>query len=292
MMRGLPASGKTTLAKQIMEQGGNYCRVNKDSLRKMLHFSKFTPANEGVVNDIEAEIVRKLLEKGKNVIIDDTNLTKKHEERWSGIANECNAKFNINKLKTPMDECIQRDAFRGEDSVGEHVIRSFSLVLGNFPASKFVICDLDGTLCDVQHRLHYVKKEKPEWKNFYSLMHADPLKEKTRDMILDIVKEDHHKIIFMSGRPDTYRKETEEWLNKNVPEMMTDENFGCILMRRDTDKRSDVEVKQSLYDRHLSKYTVTHVFDDRGVVIDGVWKPLVESDKIRELVEVDRWEEP
>ena len=272
-----------------MSEGGNYCRVNKDSLRSMLHFSKFTPENEGVVNDIEIEIVRKLLAKGKNVIIDDTNLTKKHEQRWEGVANECNSRFNVHVMKTPMEECIVRDKNR-ENSVGEQVIKELAFVWGKYPISKLVICDLDGTLCNLKHRVRYL--DDGDWKSFYSLIHADTLKEETRDAVLDIINDyDNHKVVFVSGRPETYRKETEDWLKKNVPELMTEENFACLFMRREHDKRSDVEVKQQIYDKYLSKYTITHSFDDRGRVIDGVWKPLEKEGKIGKVVEVDRWDE-
>ena len=39
IMRGQPASGKSTKAKEIFEKDGNAIRLNKDLLRKMLHFN-------------------------------------------------------------------------------------------------------------------------------------------------------------------------------------------------------------------------------------------------------------
>ena len=37
MLSGLPASGKTTKARELMVEYGNAVRVNKDDLRDMLH---------------------------------------------------------------------------------------------------------------------------------------------------------------------------------------------------------------------------------------------------------------
>jgi tRNA uridine 5-carbamoylmethylation protein Kti12 len=45
-MKGLPACGKSTKAEEIIRNAGNTVRINKDLLRTMLHFDKFTHVNE------------------------------------------------------------------------------------------------------------------------------------------------------------------------------------------------------------------------------------------------------
>lgn len=33
---------------------------------------------------------------------------------------------------------------------------------------KAIIVDLDGTLCNAEHRKHYVEAKKKDWKSFYN----------------------------------------------------------------------------------------------------------------------------
>lgn len=54
IMRGLPASGKSTKAKELLSVG-NTVRINKDLLRTMLHFDTFTGRNEGMTRDAARE---------------------------------------------------------------------------------------------------------------------------------------------------------------------------------------------------------------------------------------------
>jgi predicted kinase len=107
MMRGLPASGKTTEAERIVQTSGNYIRVNRDLLRKMLHCGKYTPKNEGITVDVEQAIVRNQLGIGRSVIVDDTNMSTSHRDMWSGIAKECGASFEVVTIDTRITECVR-----------------------------------------------------------------------------------------------------------------------------------------------------------------------------------------
>lgn len=73
MMRGLPASGKTTRAKQLVSENKDTIRVNRDLLRTMLHFDEWNAKNEEITVDVAQLIAADQLLKEKNVIIDDTN---------------------------------------------------------------------------------------------------------------------------------------------------------------------------------------------------------------------------
>ena len=46
LLKGLPASGKTTFAKELVRSDGNWIRVNKDDLRNMLHGGKWQSSRE------------------------------------------------------------------------------------------------------------------------------------------------------------------------------------------------------------------------------------------------------
>lgn len=272
-MQGLPASGKSTRAKEIIAQSGNAVRVNKDLLRTMLHFDKFTGVNEGRTRDAARAIVKEMLGK-VNVIIDDTNLNPGTLQSWKDLAKECGATPVVEKIETDMWECINRDRIRETmppfSHVGDSVIVSMALQYGLYPEPEngFVLCDLDGTLADIRHRLHHVRVpegEKKDWKSFFEAIPQDTPREDVV-ALLGEYRRKRYDIILLSARPDTYRKETEKWLDTY------DIGYVGLLMRRGGDSRPDTEVKAELLERHFKDLSLIHkVIDDRPVVI-RMWK--------------------
>ena len=127
MMRGLPASGKSTYAKELMATDGAFVRVNKDLLREMMHFGTYSPANESLVKAAEVEIVEMALSMGQTVIVDDTNLGQKYEDQWRGLAEVWDTEFEIMDMmeKVSLHECLVRDYWR-EDNVGGDVIEKMA----------------------------------------------------------------------------------------------------------------------------------------------------------------------
>lgn len=130
IMRGLPASGKSTRANQLLTEsralGGNTVRVNRDLLRTMLHNDIWSNENERITRDVRDVIIRKTLGQGIDVIVDDTNLrpqdvpyfrdmVKRH-----GLGNGIEVEV-VDFLHVPLDECLRRDRLR-EKPVGEAVI--------------------------------------------------------------------------------------------------------------------------------------------------------------------------
>ena len=100
-----------------------------------------------------------------------------------------------------------------------------------------VIVDMDGTLADVGHRLHYIRgKGKQDWKKFFSEQRHDlPIKP-----ILKQVCElaSNHEIVIVTGRPEQYFHETQQWLRKyKVP-------YSRLYMRPAGDHRPDFLVKR------------------------------------------------
>ena len=118
---GLPASGKSTYARQLVEQG--FTRVNRDELRSMLHAGVYSLANEEIVKATESAIISVALRAHHDVIIDDTNLSRGIVDRWFTLArNSGVSDYSTHIFDTPLEECVARDALR-EHPVGEKVIR-------------------------------------------------------------------------------------------------------------------------------------------------------------------------
>ena len=123
LLKGLPASGKSTWAKERIAKDPNTKRVNKDDLRAMLDNSRWSKANEKFVLKLRDHIIVEALNDGKHIIVDDTNLHPKHEINLKRIAKEHNAKVEVVFFDTPVEVCLERDAKR-ENPVGDEVIIS------------------------------------------------------------------------------------------------------------------------------------------------------------------------
>jgi len=122
-MRWLPASGKSTYAKTLVEQW--YKRLNKDLLREMLDFSVWSKKNEQLVNSIEYDLIQTILEEWYNVVVDDTNLSYERVLLLESIWMWADAEVEVKTIDTPVEECIKRDKNR-QASVWEEVIRKFN----------------------------------------------------------------------------------------------------------------------------------------------------------------------
>lgn len=121
LLKGLPASGKSTYAKEFCFRNSNFIRINKDDIRDLLGSPIFNNKFEDAVLDIQRRMGIAILDTGKSIIIDDTNFAKKHYTFWRSIADSRNIIFQVIFFDTPLEECILRDQKR-EHPVGESVI--------------------------------------------------------------------------------------------------------------------------------------------------------------------------
>lgn len=268
-MQGLPGSGKSTRAAEIIKKDGNAVRVGRDQLRTMLHFDKWSGKNEKMTREAEMILAHLFVSKNKNVIVDDTNIQSKRIQEWKDFAKAREVKISYERMKTPIEECIIRDSKR-EKSIGRDVIVAMALQAGLYPKPKgFVLCDLDGTLCDIRHRLHFVQQEPKDWKSFFNALSEDSVREDVRNLVL-AAKKDGYEIVFVSGRSDDYRKKTKAWINNAF---YGDEIATTLLMRRSNDSRPDTEVKKQIYETYFKAqgYPVKYVIDDRPSVI-RMWR--------------------
>lgn len=268
IMQGLPASGKSTRAAEIVRDNRNTVRINRDLLRTMLHFDKWTGKNEGITVKANLTLLTHLLRSGLDVVIDDTNLNPKILSGYAEIAKTMGVETEIVRLDTPIWECISRDHNRF-NMVGDDVITNMALQYNLCPLpDKVVICDVDGTIADTTHRTHHVQGDVKDWRSFFEGMDRDPVRMDVKET-LDQYMKDGCEIIFMSGRPDNYKQKTLDWfLNNSINGWFT------LIMRKSSDSRDDVIVKREMFETYIKdKSKVVAVLDDRPKVI-RMWREL------------------
>lgn len=259
-LKGLPASGKTTWAKeQVAKSKGKTKRVNKDDLRSMLDNGEWSKTNEKQVVSAERTLVHDLLRNGYSVIVDNTGFSKAHEDHYRELAKQFNAEFEVKFFDTDLKECIQRDLKR-ENSVGEKVIRQMHTQFIAKPVQYMppegepwaVICDIDGTLAHATDRSPY---------------DFSKLSEDTVDTVVnELLDAWDSEIILCTGREEKWRENTEKWLTEH------DVRWDALFMRPTGDKREDSIIKQEIFDNHIrNEYRVICVFDDRNRVVD-MWR--------------------
>lgn len=263
MMSGLPGSGKSTLARKQVVVSGNQARINRDDLRAMLYDSVWTGRRESIVVDCEKAIAEVLLKHEVSPIIDDTNLSPKHRDIWSGFSKKHDIAFEAQKLDVPLEECHKRDASRPKP-VGEVIINRLALQAGmiQWPDRKIVIVDVDGTVACGMHREDHLRGERKDWKTYYSKLQYDSPIDIVVRWVRELAKE--YTIVIVSGRPDTYQFGTVEWLRKyDIP-------FDYIFMRPGNLKSPDTEIKKNFLDL-MPKDRIFMVLDDRPSVVQ-MWK--------------------
>lgn len=284
--RGLPGSGKTTLAKNLVESL-HYARVNRDDIRIEqlgIHTGIGTYKQEELVTEIQQTLVRKYLRFDVNVVVDDTNLRAAVSRSWAVLAQECGAEFQVVDMNTPLQTCKERVLRRAADGgrfVPLEVIEDMHakfLAKGPLPAvvlpekaeilqkkyqhdGKKVqawIFDIDGTLAKISpNRSPY------DWQK----VHLDTVHEPVRGLLADMWRHGY-AIILVSGRDSGCRDVTEKWLEDNKIA------YDALLMRVEGDCRKDTIVKAELFWEHVAPfYDVEGVVDDRNSVVQ-MWRDL------------------
>jgi len=137
-----------------------------------------------------------------------------------------------------------------------------------------VIVDLDGTLCDIEHRRHFVDGtgKKKCWKSFYESLITDKPNSWCVDLVLSMANSGC-EIIFATGRPEKYRGRTLSWISEHVYPQLEAAN-SRLFMRADGDFRKDSIIKDEIYKRDIEPYyDVKFCVDDRQQVVD-MWREL------------------
>lgn len=133
LTRGIPASGKSTWAKQeVLKDPEHSIRINRDDLRNMCG-KYWVPAREKYITACKGTILINAINfKFDTIIIDEMNLNPKENGYLKGMVSMMNGTFKDNNDKyiieikdftnVPLDVCLERDSKR-ENPIGEDVIR-------------------------------------------------------------------------------------------------------------------------------------------------------------------------
>lgn len=260
ILKGLPASGKSTWAKEFIRTNQGWKRINKDDLRSMLDDGQWSRKNEEVINTVKEGLMLSMLQAGYNVIIDDTNFAPKHEQRIRTIAGTMKAAVEVKEFNTDVEECIARDLKRC-NSVGEKVIRDMynKYLKPRTPERKYngepnaIICDIDGTLALMDGRGPF------DWDKVDTDIPNIPIVKLVRS--LDTVP-----LLLFSGRDSVCREKTEKWLKE------FDIDYDELYMRAEGDTRKDSIIKKELFNQYVDgKWNILYVLDDRDQVVD-MWR--------------------
>lgn len=285
MLRGLPASGKSTFAKALVQgdkahtaiYGKNWKRVNKDDLRTMIDSGKWSKENEKQVLGIRDDIIGFYLARDNNVVVDDTNLAPKHEERLSHLARNLGAEFKVKDFTdVSVEECIKRDQNRS-NYAGEKVIKGMynSFLKPKAHVAKYtmpaydpdlptcIIVDIDGTLAHMDDRSPYD----------YTKVETDLVDQVVAGIVRKYAQGDvgdvpNCYIVIVSGREDGSMQVTKDWLADNmIP-------YHEIYMRKNGDFRDDTIIKTEIYEQFIKpRFNVKFVLDDRDKVVKQ-WRDL------------------
>lgn len=285
--RGLPASGKTTWAREMLDgqEPGSIVRLNRDDLRTMMYGVGYRTPRHGAeerVTAVQHGPIPDLLRAGSDVIVDDTNLRVRFVRNLMRLAARAGADVQLMDrfLDVPVKECVERDSLRA-NPVGQAVIQGMhdkflsggrtlhipslddeavtsARYVPRPDAPRAVMVDIDGTVALHGDRSPFDTAR----------YHEDTANAAVIDTVT-MAYEAGHRVIFCSGRSEDFREVTEQWLHHHV----LPQGAGWELhMRPSGDTRNDAVVKLELFDQYIrDRFNVRFVLDDRDRVV-AAWR--------------------
>jgi tRNA uridine 5-carbamoylmethylation protein Kti12 len=129
-MRGYPKAGKTVAARDIiLDDRRDVAIVSRDQLRLMMFDEdKVEPERERIITRVEMATAVTLLRSNMTVVIDDTNLARKHIRRFARLAESMaeenrEVEFYIYSIETPLEKCLERNNYRPGSRLTDESIR-------------------------------------------------------------------------------------------------------------------------------------------------------------------------
>lgn len=292
---GCGGSGKSSFARELIRENidkttgeSTWVKIERDTIREkicVLHNNNYSIVYNNLwsywnfkwekeVNPIRDAMLTDSASKGKNVILSDTNLGKENREKLIkhvqsfGYDVETKVfgetltlddlwKHNLNRKNVLPHNVVadQYQRFRKEFPL-------YTLKDGLF-TPYCVIYDIDGTIA------HMVDRSPYEWDKVDTDIMDVPL-------FAGIMGQMYHgyEIIFMSGRDESCRKKTEDWIKKSMANLTSEPFNFKLYMRSAGDMRKDTAIKEELFFKYIDgNYRVQTVYDDRPVVC-RLWRDM------------------
>jgi len=279
IVRGLPSCGKTTWAREWVEQDPTIrARVSRADLAAMAG---------GDLSVEQAKALRNvtlsaLLAADMDVVVDDIHLADQSVQEVLAVARQFNCLILVYDMsQTPLDEVLHRNSLR-DRPVPEDVIAGYHrtfLVGQSFPLPippapplpeppqvyvpiegvPTYLVDIDGTVALQGDRGLY------DW----DAVGLDRANDPVIRLLEALDSTGLCQFVFLSARPEICREPTEKWLINHVGV-----EWGRLFMRDTGDERPDEVVKMEIFDREIrERYNVVGVFDDRNKVV-SMWRSL------------------
>lgn len=138
-----------------------------------------------------------------------------------------------------------------------------------------VVIDLDGTLCNVEHRLHKLERksklDRPDWDAFNIACSLDEPYYDVLNLIHTLYKAGD-RVILLTGRDERYRRVTEMWLQYHG----LGGRYLQLLMRPKGNIGSDADVKPLVLARFLKESEwdgIDFILEDRYKMVEK-WRDL------------------
>lgn len=127
--------------------------------------------------------------------------------------------------------------------------------------SQIVLCDLDGTLSDTEHRVQFVRGKRRDYEAFFAAA-GDDLPIWPVIKLVRALAGQGYAIHIVSGRRDDTREVTELWLEEHgVP-------YDRLLLRPHADRTPDHLLKRSWFEADYKDADVLLALEDRTRVVE------------------------
>lgn len=132
---------------------------------------------------------------------------------------------------------------------------------------NIAIIDIDGTIANIDHRLHLIQHNNPEDRD-WDAFHADCINDAPITEMIDLVNclSVNYIIVLITSRMERNRTDTTKWLDTHGL------FFDRLHMRKENDYRMDAMIKPEMLSKE-DLQRVAFAIDDRQQVVD-MWRAL------------------
>lgn len=131
---------------------------------------------------------------------------------------------------------------------------------------KILVVDIDGTIANCEHRIHFINNSNPDWDKFFLECDKDKPIIQNIELVRSLLIS--YRVIFCTGRSEVCREKTVQWLEENG---FNKDTYEQLLMRKFSDFRHDVYIKPELLEPFRDKVSI--ILEDRDSMVKK-WREL------------------